>query len=111
MEALPQLTLTLHPGGTHWARLLHLENNALPGFIATALVLLTLRDAATEASLLGITWPVTLAPVAYSEGDYEATLADTLVVSVGQRIIATVVVTADGGAKRTFTERVMVTEG
>jgi hypothetical protein len=73
-----------------------LQNAISLAYLNGATVRVTLADAKTGTNIAGETWPLTLDYFAASNGDYRAVLVDTLVVTEGQRVLATI--TADAGA-------------
>lgn len=82
----------------------NLRNTLLPGFINNATVVCTLTDAATGLALTGgNTWPLTLPYVTGSDGLYRVTLDADLIVTLGQRIIRTYLVTI-GTAEREWVQ-------
>ena len=87
--------------------LLCLEDAGDGTTIITAAVTVTITDIA-DVALTGETFPVTMNHSA--KGNYRGSVADTLVVSVGQ--VVKVKVTADDGAgrRRVFTKTVTVEE-
>ncbi len=74
--------------------LVGLQNAADDSYINDATVVITLVDSeGTEVS--GEVWPLSMPYVAASDGDYRATLADTIGVTLGQQYVAKV--SADAG--------------
>ncbi len=72
------------------------DSEALPGvFLNAATVTVTLKDSA-GAEVSGETWPLTLDYIAASDGNYSATLTDTLGVTLSG--IYDAEITVDGGA-------------
>jgi hypothetical protein len=104
-ESLAYLNAT-----THVFTLPQLRNALLPGYISTATVTVSLADAVTGIPIVGQAWPAALDYVASSNGDYSGTLDADLVVTVGQRLRATVLAVA-GSVQRTWVVDVVVQEG
>lgn len=71
-------------------------------FLNAATVTATLVDAATEVVITGQTYPLTLAYVAASDGEYLGTLSKDVVVTKGQRL--TLQVTAISGGVQAYWE-------
>ena len=66
-----------------------------------ATVTVTLYDSA-GVEVTGESWPLSMAYVSASDGDYKATLADTLGVTENKKYRAVVTAVASSGLKRTF---------
>jgi hypothetical protein len=79
-------------------------------YVSDATVEVTLTDLKTDVAITGETWPLTMAYVTASDGYYRATLVDSLGVTKGQALRATVEA-VKGDANRVFTEVVWVREG
>jgi hypothetical protein len=71
-----------------------LKNATTNAFINNAVVTVTLKDEA-GADVVGDAWPKTLPFVGGSNGDYQATLLDTLTLVEGQQVTA--ILDADAG--------------
>jgi hypothetical protein len=71
------------------------KNKVSDTYINNASVTVTLIDYATGAQVSGETWPLALSNVPLSNGDYRATLVDSLSLSTIKRYLAKV--TVDGG--------------
>ena len=72
-----------------------LTNEATGAYINDATVTVTLTDTA-GTQIAGETWPLTMGYVSGSNGKYRATLEDTLTVTLGQMLVATVNTLGDG---------------
>lgn len=88
-------SLTLYVGNDNVLTLSGLQNSVDDSYINNATVTVTLVDSDGN-SVSGETWPVTLSYVSGSDGNYRATLADTISASADTAYRARV--TADGGA-------------
>ena len=73
-----------------------LQNAIAATYINDATVSVTLYEADHATEVTGETWPLSMSYVSGSDGDYRATLADTLSLSPNDRYYADV--SADGGA-------------
>jgi len=73
---------------------LKVKNKATGVLIPAATVTVTLKDLRGQ-NVVGATWPITLAAVGGSAGDYQGILPDILQVQPGRRYVAKV--TVDGG--------------
>lgn len=71
-------------------------------YLNSATVTAILVDAATLVAVTGQTWPLTLAYVAASDGEYLGTIEYDVVVTTGQRL--TLQVTAVSGGVRAYWE-------
>ena len=72
-----------------------LQNAVTDAYINDATVTVTLYEADHSTEVTGETWPLTMDYVSGSDGNYRATLADTLSLSANDRYYADV--SADGG--------------
>ena len=73
-----------------------LQNAITESYINDATVSVTLYESDHTTEVSGESWPLTMDYVSASNGNYRATLADTLSLSPNDRYFADV--TADGGA-------------
>jgi hypothetical protein len=71
-----------------------LKDEAAGTFLNSATVTVTVTDL-KSVQVTGETWPLAMAFVAGSNGDYRATLKDTLGFTAGQEYVADII--ADGG--------------
>lgn len=88
-------TLTLYVGNDNVITLNGLIDSD-GSYVNSATVVVTLVEANTLVEIVGESWPLTMTYIAASNGDYKATLADTLAISNGDELTA--YVDADGGA-------------
>lgn len=90
------MSLTLYLGNDNVLTLVGLQNDISAAYLNAATVTVTLVDSdGTEIS--GETWPLTMTYVATSDGNYRATLPDTLTGLTAADAL-TAKVSADGGA-------------
>jgi len=78
-----------------------------PSYLSTATITLTLRDAATGIPVTGQTWPLTLPFVTTSDGRYRITVPAGLIVTLGQRLEAEIVIVS-GTIQRQYTHQLQV---
>lgn len=83
-----------YSGNDHLLDIVGLQNEAAGVYLNSATVTVTVKDS-TGVEIAGETWPLSASYVSGSNGDYRATLADTLTVVAGARYVAEV--DADGG--------------
>lgn len=74
-----------------------LSDEATDAYINNATITAVVKDK-DGAQVAGQSWPLTLAYVAASDGDYRGVLEDTLAVEIGDSLMAEV--TIDGGSGR-----------
>lgn len=91
----------------HYIELTGLQDSADSSYKNGATVEVTLKDASGN-NLSGETWPLSMSYVASSNGNYRATLADTLAVVVGNRYTALVTANAGAGLQAEWEEPVKV---
>jgi hypothetical protein len=91
------LNMTVFVANTNVLELLGLKSAIEGTFINDATVAVTVKDK-TGTNVTGETWPLSMAYVTTSNGNYRAILKDTLPLANGQKYKAHV--TADGGANR-----------
>lgn len=87
---------TLYVGNDTVLEVKGLKNEVTGAFLNAATVTATLSDSASGAEVSGQSWPVTLAYVAGSDGDYRATLSYAMSLTANGRYTASI--TADAGA-------------
>lgn len=97
MEALLQLSDNL-------LEVVGAKNAATGAHINSATVTAILVDANSGAQIAGQAWPMTLAYVAGSNGDYRGTVNDDIVVTKGQQVIARITFNGGAGLQR-YTEK------
>lgn len=76
------------------------KNTATGDYINTAAVTATLVDAKTGNQISGQVWPMALAYVAGSDGDYRGTINDDVGVTKGQNVIAQISFNGGAGLQR-----------
>lgn len=89
------------------------KNAATGDYLNAATVTATLVNADTGAQIAGQSWPMTLAYVASSNGDYRGTVNDDITVTKGQEVIAQITFNGGAGLQR-YTEmplRIIVDRG
>lgn len=79
------------------------KNIATGAYLNAATVTAILVNADTGAQIAGQTWPLALAYVASSNGDYRGTVNDDITVTTGQRVIAQITFNGGAGLQR-YTE-------
>lgn len=79
---------------------LGVQNAVTEEYLNDATVTVTVVDAQTDAPIAGQAWPLTLPHAPGSNGDYRATLVDTLAVSPQQTLVAKVTVDNGSGLQR-----------
>lgn len=90
------MSVTLYVGNDNLIEVTELKNEAEDTYINNATVTVTLIDPAlSPQQVSGESWPLSLAYVSGSNGNYRATLVDTLSLSRSTKYIAQV--SADGG--------------
>lgn len=90
------MSLTLYISNDNVLTLVGLQNSVSAAYLNAATVTVTLVDS-EGTDIAGETWPVSMAYVASSDGNYRATLVDTLT-GLTDADVVTAKVTADGGA-------------
>jgi len=92
------MALTLYVGpNDNLLTLVGLQNEVTAAYMNAATVTVTVVDSA-DAEIAGETWPLTMDYVATSDGNYRATLTDTLAALLAAGVALTAQITADGGA-------------
>src|SRR4029077_18100883 len=86
--------MTAFVANTNVLDLIGLKNEIADSYINDADVTVTIKDAGS-VDVVGETWPLTMAYVAASSGDYRAILSDTLEFAAKTKYLA--YITADGG--------------
>ena len=90
------MSVALYVGNDNLLEVTGLKNQAEDTYLNAATVTVTLIDpTASPQEVAGETWPLSLAYVSGSDGDYRATLADTLSLSRSTKYVAQI--SADGG--------------
>lgn len=90
------MSLKLYISNDNVLTLVGLRNSVSAAYINAATVTVTLVDS-EGTDIAGETWPVSMSYVASSDGNYQATLADTLT-GLTDADVVTAKVDADGGA-------------
>lgn len=91
------MSLTLYVGpNDNLLTLVGLQDEAASSYLNAATVVVTVVDA-DGAEISGETWPLALAYVASSNGDYRATLTDTLSASLSSGVDLVARITANAG--------------
>ena len=89
-----------------------LLNEATTTYLSAATVTVVLTDKDTGTQIPGSTWPATMALMASSSGNYQATLSHNLTTVVGQRIEARITANDAGtGLQRVFVTEMQVENG
>lgn len=82
------MTFDPWPEGTSMVlQLDKLENVLVPGYLNSATVTATAKDAVTGAAVSGATWPVVLSYITGSDGRYRTTIPYDVVITQGQRLL------------------------
>ena len=99
------MSATIYISNDNLLEVRSLYDEGADAYVNDATVTVTLEDiAGTE--IVGETWPLSLSYVSASNGIYQATLADTLTLTAGTKVVAKV--TADGGAgKKGYWEKTL----
>lgn len=79
-----------------------LINSVSSSYLNSATVTATIIDAISSAQVTGETWPIALSYVSASNGDYRATLTNSLAFVDGGRYIAVVNANAGVGLVKTW---------
>ena len=90
------MSLTLYIDNDNVLTLVGLQNSVDSSYLNAATVDVTLVDS-DDTELAGESWPVTMSYVAASNGDYRATLADTIT-GLSDADAVTAKINADAGA-------------
>lgn len=93
--------LTLYISSDNVLTLVGLNDTVANTYLNSASVSVTLKDSSGN-NVSGETWPLAMAYVASSNGNYRATLTDSLILTDAANYTAEVVADAGAGLKRTF---------
>jgi hypothetical protein len=88
--------LTLWIGNDNLFRISGAQSGSNLLYLNSATASITLRDKISGDTITGASWPLSLSYISGSNGSYEATLPDTLVLTDWQRLTSEV--SLDGGA-------------
>lgn len=92
------MALTLYVGANdNLLTLIGLQNDVTDAYLNSATVSVTVIDADNN-NLSGVSWPLTMSYVTSSNGNYRATLTDTLSATLSSGASLTAKVTANAGA-------------